>query len=58
MFGLSEAQQQYITNTTEGQGIIIAGKNIVPFEDKFPTNTSLYKVLTTKPDEVQVKKRG
>lgn len=58
LFGLSETQQQYITNTAEGQGIIIAGKNIVPFEDKFPTNTSLYKVLTTKPDEVQVKKRG
>lgn len=52
LFGLSKRQLNYITNSSEGHGLIVAGKNIVPFEDKFPTDTSIYKVLTTKPDEV------
>lgn len=52
IFNLSSRQLGYITNTLEGQGLIIAGKNIVPFEDKFPKDTNIYKVLTTKPEEV------
>ena len=54
LFSLSQRQLQYITNSLEGQGLIVAGKNIVPFQDKFPTDTSIYKVLTTKPDEVNI----
>lgn len=52
LFNLSRQQEGYITNSSEGQGLIIAGKCIVPFEDKFPRDTSIYKVITTKPDEV------
>lgn len=52
LFNLSKQQERYITNTSEGQGLLIAGKSKVPFEDKFPKDTSIYKVLTTKPDEV------
>ena len=55
IFGLSERQLSYINNSSEGQGLIVAGKSIVPFEDKFPSDTNIYKVLTTKPDEVNVK---
>lgn len=54
LFNLSKQQERYITNTSEGQGLIVAGKSIVPFEDKFPKDTSIYKVLTTKPDEVDI----
>ena len=54
IFSLSPRQLQYITNSTEGQGLIIAGKNIVPFQDKFPKDTSIYKVLTTKPEEANL----
>ncbi len=54
IFGLSDRQLKYITNSSEGQGLIVAGKNTVPFIDKFPADTSIYKVLTTKPEEVKV----
>lgn len=54
LFNLSERQTNYITNSSEGQGLLIAGKNIIPFEDKFPKDTSIYKVLTTKPNEVEL----
>lgn len=54
IFGLSERQLKYITNSSAGQGLIVAGKNTVPFVDKFPTDTSIYKVLTTKPEEIQI----
>lgn len=52
IFGLSDRQLKYITNSSEGQGLIVAGKNTVPFIDKFPSDTSIYKVLTTKLEEV------
>lgn len=52
MLNISPAQVSYITNSDAGQGLIYTGKSIVPFIDKFPTNTKLYKVMTTKPDEV------
>lgn len=54
IFGLSERQLKYITNSSAGQGLIVAGKNTVPFVDKFPADTSIYKVLTTKPEEVSI----
>ena len=54
IFGLSNRQLKYITNSSEGQGLIVAGKNTVPFIDKFPADTSIYKVLTTKPEEVNL----
>ena len=53
MFNISPAQQGYITNSGPGQGILYTGKSIVPFVDKFPKDTKLYKVMTTKPDEVE-----
>lgn len=52
MLNISQNQLSYITNSDAGQGLLYTGKSIVPFIDKFPTNTELYKVMTTKPDEV------
>jgi len=52
MLNISPTQVSYITNSDPGQGLIYNGKTIVPFIDKFPTDTKLYKVMTTKPDEV------
>jgi len=51
MLNISPTQLSYITNSDPGQGLIYTGKSIVPFVDKFPVNTELYKVMTTKPDE-------
>lgn len=54
MFNISPTQQQYITNSDSGTGLLYTGKTIVPFVDKFPKDTQLYKVMTTKPDEVDM----
>ena len=56
MFNISAAQQQYITNSEAGQGLLYNGQTIIPFEDKFPQDTELYKAITTKPDDVDISK--
>lgn len=54
MLNMSPAQMSYITNSDAGQGLLYTGKSIVPFIDKFPTDNSLYRAMTTKPDEVNI----
>lgn len=51
MFNISPAQLSYITNADTGQGLIYTGKSIVPFIDKYPTNTKTYAAMTTKLDD-------
>lgn len=51
MFNISPSQLTYITNSEAGHGLIYTGKTIIPFIDRFPTDTKLYKVMTTKFDE-------
>jgi len=41
----------YITNAKEGEGLIRIGSALVPFVNKFPKNTELYKLMTSKPRE-------
>ena len=52
MLNISQTQLSYITHSDPGQGLIYTGKTIVPFIDKFPTDTMLYRVMTTKPEDV------
>ncbi|EPU1811187.1 VirB4-like conjugal transfer ATPase, CD1110 family [Listeria monocytogenes] len=49
---ISPHQLSYVTNSNEGEGLIFYGNVIIPFVDKFPKDTGLYKIMTTKPDEV------
>jgi type IV secretory pathway VirB4 component len=51
LLNISDTQLSFITNAEKGEGLIYTGKTIVPFVDKFPTNTKLYKAMTTKPGE-------
>ncbi len=51
MYHISEAQLNYITNSPPGQGLIYNGEGIIPFIDKFPKNTKLYSIMTSKADE-------
>lgn len=51
MYKISENQLSYITNSPAGQGLIYNGEFIVPFVDKFPEDTKLYKAMTSKADE-------
>ena len=48
---ISPSQQNYITNSNAGEGLIFYGSTIVPFKDDFPKNTQLYRIMTTKPEE-------
>ena len=51
LLGLSENDVEYITNVEPGHGLIYNGKQIIPFEDEFPEDTELYKIMTTKAGE-------
>jgi hypothetical protein len=48
---ISENQLSYITNVGAGKGLIRCSGNLVPFENSFPKNTKLYRLMTTKPGE-------
>jgi type IV secretory pathway VirB4 component len=48
---ISPSQQNYVTNSNAGEGLIFYGSTIVPFKDDFPKNTMLYRIMTTKPEE-------
>lgn len=48
---ISEEQLSYITNAEAGCGLIRYGGALVPFKNRFPKNTELYKLMTTKPGE-------
>ena len=48
---ISPSQQNYITNSNAGEGLIFYGSTIVPFKDDFPKDTQLYRIMTTKLEE-------
>ena len=49
---ISPQQMKYVTHTEAGEGLIFYGNVVLPFIDRFPTDTELYRVMTTKPEEV------
>ena len=49
---ISPQQMKYVTHTEAGEGLIFYGNVVLPFVDHFPRNTELYRVMTTKPEEV------
>jgi type IV secretory pathway VirB4 component len=51
ILNISETQMSYITNAPAGRGLIKVGGAIVPFVNDFPTDTQLYKLMSTKPGE-------
>ena len=51
LLNISDKQMSYITNADAGCGLIKYGSLLVPFVNKFPKNTKLYKLMTTKPGE-------
>ncbi len=50
---ISPHQLSYVTHSGEGEGLLFYGNVILPFVDRFPTNLELYKIMTTKLNEVQ-----
>lgn len=51
LLNISEDQLSYIKDSDPGCGLIRYGSSLVPFVNKFPMNTKLYKLMTTKPGE-------
>ena len=51
LLNISEEQLSFITDVNAGCGLIKVGSSLVPFENKFPKDTKLYKLMTTKPNE-------
>ena len=48
---ISQYQLSYVTSSGEGEGLLFYGSTIIPFVDRFPKNTMLYRIMTTKPQE-------
>ena len=45
---ISPKQMAYVTHSEAGEGLIIFGNIILPFVDKFPENSMLYKIMSTR----------
>ena len=52
LLNISDLQMSYITNVNAGEGLIKIGSSLIPFVNRFPKNTELYKLMTTKLSEV------
>ena len=50
---ISPHQLSYVTNSNAGEGLLFYGNTIIPFKDKFPTDTQLYGIMTTRLEEVE-----
>ncbi len=49
---LSADQQKYIDNSEPGEGLLIFENVVLPFSNPIPKNTQLYKIMTTRLNEV------
>ena len=51
LLNISSEQMSYVTNADPGCGLIKYGGAVVPFVNRFPKDTKLYQLMTTKPGE-------
>ena len=40
-----------MTHTNSGEGLLFFGNTTIPFVDRFPQNTELYAIMTTRPED-------
>lgn len=48
---ISPHQLSYVTHSGEGEGLLFYGSVILPFIDRFPKDTELYRIMTTRLSE-------
>ena len=48
---MSEMEQAHITNVPCGEGVMRVRSSLLPFRNKFPKNTKLYRLMTTRFDD-------
>lgn len=53
--GISPHQLSYVTQASEGEGLLFYGHTILPFMDHFPKDTELYRLMSTKPSDARAK---
>ena len=58
LLNISKEQMGYITNAEPGSGLIRYGGALVPFVNRFPKDTKIYDLITTKPNEGAFAGRG
>lgn len=51
LLNISNEQMSYITNADAGCGLIKYGSALVPFQNRFPKETEMYRLMTTRPGE-------
>lgn len=54
---ISPEQLKFVENSGQGEGLIRFGNVILPFTDNFPTDTEMYRLMTTKPMEQEIADR-
>jgi hypothetical protein len=52
--GISPHQLSYVTHANAGEGLLFFGNVIIPFVDRFPTDTVLYRIMSSKFNEAGV----
>jgi len=55
--GISEHQLSYITHSNSGEGLLFYGNTTIPFVDRFPKDTEIYRLLTTRPEDTANERR-
>lgn len=57
LLNISRETMMYVTNSSAGSGLIFADEyGTIPFENKFPSNTRIYKIISTKFGELETSK--
>ena len=51
LFLCQNGGETYVTNADAGCGLIKYGSALVPFINRFPKDTELYRLMTTRPGE-------
>jgi len=51
LLSISPEQMSYITNAEPGCGLMRYGSSLVPFVNRWPKDTELYRLMTTKPTD-------
>lgn len=58
LYGPSDIQRNYLLKARPGQGILKMANALIPFVNDYPKNTKSYRLLTTKPGELENKSEG
>lgn len=49
---LSEKQLACVTNSEAGSGLLLFDNVVIPFVDKYPTDTKTYQMMNTRPEDI------